>query len=471
MRHVVIGFITLLSSIGAHCAEANFDVDFPSGKTPWKADAVKEKGEAFRKYIEQLMTLPADKVVAHTAGADFPGAVAKETPRVERTVSIDLSTPGMHSTGLYAVPGEKISLTLPALAAKRKLEVKIGCHQDQLWKVAEWRRIPQITRKAPLNAEQMAFANCFGGPIYIVVNEVHADEKAEIKIANAVAAPWYVLDKTDVKEWKEKLRDDPAPFAELQSKHMILSVQSDVVRKLDNPDELMRFWDTLVEAEDRLAGKPSRSGPMRIVFDRQISLGYMHSGYPIMCPLNEAKNAASLDAMKKGTWGFYHEMGHNHQAGDWTFGGTTEVTCNLFSIYCLEKVLKVPKESGHGSITAKSREQKLKNYFRDGGHFEDWKLDPFLALVMYMQLIEKFGWEPFEKVFIEYRDLPKAQRPKNDDEKRDQWMVRISRQIGKNLGPFFEAWKVPTSEAARKSIADLPEWMPESDFPGRYLVK
>lgn len=39
-------------------------------------------------------------------------------------------------------------------------------------------------------------------------------------------------------------------------------------------------------------------------------------------------------------------------------------------------------------------------------------------------------------------------------------MVRFSRQVGHNLGPFFEAWGVPTSPAARNAIADLPVWMP-----------
>jgi hypothetical protein len=45
-------------------------------------------------------------------------------------------------------------------------------------------------------------------------------------------------------------------------------------------------------------------------------------------------------------------------------------------------------------------------------------------------------------------------------------MVRLSRTVGKNLGPFFETWAVPTSAAARASVADLPAWMPEG-FPPR----
>ncbi|NQT83440.1 hypothetical protein HQ563_10470, partial [bacterium] len=62
--------------------------------------------------------------------------------------------------------------------------------------------------------------------------------------------------------------------------------------------------------------------------------------------------------------------------------------------------------------------------------------------------------------------LPDDQRPKTNDQKRDQWMVRFSRTVGRNLGPVFQAWGVPTSEKARASITDLPVWMPD-DIPVR----
>ena len=104
--------------------------------------------------------------------------------------------------------------------------------------------------------------------------------------------------------------------------------------------------------------------------------------------------------------------------------------------------------------------RRMKAYLDHGAKFEAWQEDPFLALILYNQLREGFGWEPYKKVFAEYRALAPSQRPKNDDEKRDQWMVRFSRAVGKNLGPFFKAWGVPTSETARESIKELPVWMP-----------
>ena len=93
-----------------------------------------------------------------------------------------------------------------------------------------------------------------------------------------------------------------------------------------------------------------------------------------------------------------------------------------------------------------------------------WKREPGLALFMYVQLQEAFGWEAYRQVFATYRALPDAERPKSDNDKRDQWLVRFSQQVGRNLGPFFEAWGVPTSRAARASIADLPVWLPPN-FP------
>jgi len=70
------------------------------------------------------------------------------------------------------------------------------------------------------------------------------------------------------------------------------------------------------------------------------------------------------------------------------------------------------------------------------------------------------GVEPTEEVFAEYRRLPDAERPKSDDEKRGPWLVRLSKATSENLGHSFEAWGVPTSDRARASIENRPNWMP-----------
>ncbi len=194
----------------------------------------------------------------------------------------------------------------------------------------------------------------------------------------------------------------------------------------------------------------------------------MHSGYPIMIPIDDSiKVGLSEQRLRsEGAWGLFHELGHNHQSGDWTFNGTGEVTNNVLVLYVFDQVLGLPYDCGHEAIRDRDkRAKRIQEFIAKGAPFAEWKNDPFLALMMYIQLYEGFGWKPFEQVFAEYRNLPGNQRPKSDDAKRDQWLERFSKAVRKNLGPFFEKWGVPTSAAARASIANLPTWMPPETHP------
>jgi enhancin-like peptidase M60 family/peptidase M60-like protein len=418
--------------------------------------------------LEEIKKAPSEKIRAHPAAAQFPGLVPTSAKPVNKTIEIDTNISNWHSTGLYAPPGKLIYVDLPSNATKKGLYVRIGCHQDKLWGKDTWRRCPEICRRFALAQEVSRAANALGGPVYIEVPRNCNLGSIKLSIRGAVQAPLYVLGKTDLEEWRKTIRHHPGPWAELASSKVILSVPSENVRNLEDPRELMIFWDKVLDSCAELAARPiERTSPERYVTDIQISAGYMHSGYPIMAHLDMAKVVVDKQGIVTnshgGVWGLFHEMGHNHQSGDWTFGGTGEVTVNLFTIYTLENACGLTSQA-HGSFTQVARNKKVTKYLRNKPNFEDWKRDPFLALDMYIRLQEAFGWQAFMKVFAEYRDLPRSARPKNDDEKRDQWMVRFSRTVGKNLGPYFEAWGVPTSQGARDSIEDLPKWMPKG-FP------
>lgn len=404
--------------------------------------------------------------VAHPAAEAFPGPVPADAPRVERTITIDTSVPRWRSTGLYAPPGGTIECKLPKSALAAGLKLRIGAHTDKLWDHESWKRVPEIATAAALTKPTTEAASPFGGLIYIDVPAGCKAGSVPISIGGAVEAPLFVLDQTTPDAWRD-IRQRPAPWAELATSKIILTVPSSAVRNVDDPEALLRFWDRVMDSQADLATIPrERPSPERIVTDVQISAGYMHAGYPIMTHLDVVEMATTLDKLRgtpeKNAWGFFHELGHNHQSPDWTFGGAGEVTCNLFTMYTLETVCGIRGADAHEAM--RKRDETVRRYLALGGGFERWKADPFLALAMYAQLQEAFGWDAFKKVFAEYRALPRDQRPRSDDERRDQWLTRFSRAAGRNLGPFFEAWGVPTSEAARAAIADLPPWMPPG-FP------
>jgi hypothetical protein len=192
----------------------------------------------------------------------------------------------------------------------------------------------------------------------------------------------------------------------------------------------------------------------------------MHSGYPIMTHIDVADTLCDLFKLrgKSWTWGFYHEMGHNFQQSAWTWDGCGEVTNNLFSLYGSEKLNDVkPATYGdaHPAMAPVAVKNRIAKYVASGAHYETWTSDPFLALSMFAELREQFGWEPFTRLFAKYWTLTPAEEPRTDIDKRDGFMVRFSRIVGYNLGPFFQAWGVPTTDTARSSIADLPAWMPK----------
>ncbi len=414
--------------------------------------------------IEQLRRTDPRRVRARPSAQRFPGTVAREAPRVRRTIAIDTRIPRWHSTGLYAAPGETITVRIPASAVNKGLGIRIGVHTDTLWHLERWERAPEMSFRFPMRSPITYAANAFGGAVLIEVPDNCTAGTVPVTIEGAVEAPYYVRGETDPAEWKRRIRYAPAPWAELQGKRVILSVPSQVVRQLDDPESVLAFWDEVVDACAELAAQPlERPYPERYACDQQISAGYMHSGYPIMTMMDVAPLVVDVSRLRReGSWGHFHEMGHNHQSPDWTFEGTGEVTVNLFSMYIYHRVLHQPFDQGHPAIRDRQKRlERVKQYLARGARFEEWQSDPFLALTMYIQVIEQFGWEPIKQVIAEYRRLPDHQRPRNDDQKRDEWMVRLSHAVGRNLAPFFDLWGVPISSSARARVAHLPVWIPE----------
>lgn len=395
---------------------------------------------------------PIKEVRACPTASQFPGAVPKDALRESVTVSLPAGKAGWLSTGLYAAAGEEVKISLD----QSGWTARVGAHSDGIWGHSKWERAPEISRTYPLTTGTATIASAYGGLIYLIPTRATTDGTT-VRIHGAVRAPRFVRGQTTNDQWL-KSRTEPGPWAEIEGDRIIHTVPSEWVRTLDDPGRVAEFWDKVTDACADLAQIPvERRTKERIVADVQISVGYMHAGYPIMTHLDTKKHVLDVDyLMKEGSWGHFHEIGHNHQSDDWTFEGTVEVTVNLFTLYVYDKVLgKRPEDRSFAGdyLTKNSSKFASENW-----SFDRWKEDPFMALTLYMQKQERFGWDQFKKVFAEYRKLDRSERPRDDQEKRDQWLVRFSLSAKTNLAPLFSHWRIPVSDSAVQKVKGLPAW-------------
>jgi len=439
-----------------------------AGPVPTKAAPLTEEqhaAERIRLGMETrvLRLATGGKVAAHPAHESFPGRAPANAPRITAEVPVAPAIPGWTSTGLYAAAGETIIVTVPAAIADKGYAVRIGCHTDTLYHLDTWSRAPDIVKSTPITAPVTQAASAFGGLIYIEVpTRAAGHESFSASIRGGISAPHFMLGRDDDAQWNSEIKNRPAPWAELACDKMILSVPTEVARTVTTPTLLMNFWKRVVEAQDDISNQTAeRKRPERMVADVQISAGFMHSGYPIMLHVPEALEMVTFNRIKFPGWGYHHEIGHNHQRDDFTFEGTGEVTNNVLGMYVYEAVLKKDWLIGHPEISPERRKENLKMLKRTSDKWELWKSDPFLALHTYIQLVQAFGWESWRAYLHSFADPEHGPAPKNDDEKRDQFLVRYSKITNRNLGPFFDAWGIPVSAEAKAEVSQLEAWMPK----------
>jgi hypothetical protein len=410
-----------------------------------------------------LKSAAAADIKPHPAAKEFPGLAPSDALRVMREIAIHPSVPGWTSTGLWVNAGEPVTVKVPAAIAGKGFAVRIGCHSDSLYHLDKWERAPEITRSVPIEGETTVAANAFGGLVFIEVpDKAKGTPDFKVTISGAIEAPHFVLGRDDDAKWNSTIKSRKAPWTEFACDKVILICPTENARQVTNPTELMTFWTKVVDAQDEISNQAKdRKRPERIVCDVQISAGYMHSGYPIMVPVSAADEMITFNKAKAPGWGYYHELGHNHQRGEFTFDGTGEVTNNVLGMYVIEYVLGRDPLTGHSAISPTKLDEHIAAIKKAGDKFALWKKDPFIALTTYIQLVQGFGWESWRAYLHSFADTSFGPGPKNDDEKRDQFLVRYSKITKKNLGDFFDFWGIPVSSSAKAEAAKFEKWMPK----------
>ncbi|KAI5099072.1 TRPM8 channel-associated factor-like isoform X1, partial [Silurus meridionalis] len=361
------------------------------------------------------------------------------------------------STGLYLSPGMRTYIAVPPEIKGKGWQLQIGCQTDCLGEADVLKRAPVVHERFALDSEMLQVWNLWGGLIYLIAPPKSKVKGVEVVVQTAIKAPYYKSGKTSVEDWVKKIRNAPAPWAELEFENVIITLHSDFIRKLDRPDEVAALWDSIMKGVAELAAKPAKfPRKERFVADVQISHGFMHAGYPVMIHSTSAAELVNPEtARKTGIWGPIHELGHNQQLSVWEFPPhTTECTCNLWSVYIHEEVLGVKRENAHPNMSVENRKSRTVSYANEGRNLEQWSV--WTALETYIQLQEKFGWDAFKKVFAAYHSISNV--PQDRDGKMNLYAKTFSNVVNMNLAPFFKAWGWPIQPSTDEMLSSLPGW-------------
>jgi hypothetical protein len=242
---------------------------------------------------------------------------------------------------------------------------------------------------------------------------------------------------------------------------VILTLPLAALRAVTDPEALIDHWDSVLTAMADLAGlDPAALRPERVVFDRQLPDGVAaDSGYPGVRLVDRVAIATDLPALQRdGDWGTAFLLGRRFQSRDWIVPGADDATVALFELYALEQVSgRTLADSPNSSLAPAARSARIDAYV-SGGRNYGRDFNGLVALEMYLQLVEGFGWAALRRLVHEYQSLPELERPATDDARVQQWVVRSSRVYNRDLAPFYARWGLPVSASTRTVTSMHPAW-------------
>jgi hypothetical protein len=458
----------------------------------------------------------ADARVATAAGETnrgaffHPGAQLSVAPRTEKTGGHRLI-----STGYYALPGQRVIMPHCSLHgdAAKSWSVRIGCQWDvPAGDNSACKRLARVTCASSFAQVAQGGVVCaFGGLVYLERHEASKQSPPfTATIAGGIMRAVQIFSSPDawaafecriispeaeiyppvLPDLKSNATEAAAidvaaadfpPMMEAFGVHLIVSLSVPAVLAHGGPAAAAastRHMDAVLRDHHALSAREYPTpDAQRLVFDVTISNGYMHSGYPVMAHADPTERdfLKSSALEREGDWGLYHEFGHNHQRGAWTFEGTGEVTVNLFTLHAMLRrhgiaAAKHPWVLGqrHGTLAYLDAVRRAPTPHAAHELWRNkWCHDPGVALVTYIEVIEAFGWEPFVRVFREFEYLRAHQGADgwSDEKRRSQYFYLLSKAVGVNVvGRASNVWGLPFSADVIAAADALPPFQPNPVF-------
>ncbi|MFN6593249.1 M60 family metallopeptidase, partial [Bacillus sp. TD10] len=356
-------------------------------------------------------------------------------------------------TGIYIKPNEEVTVEVSGV---QKVRAIIGTHQyDKEWG-KEFTLSPGSNIISSPNGGLLGFDN------------YHNTGTIQVKVTKGGShIPFFELGKHTKEDWIAMMDKYPNAHAvQLRSQKAVLTVTQDSAKKyIENQDPvpLLETYDEMIRAQDEISGL-SQTDPNPLHRSTQRIWAFVENpnrpNWGMYAGLDGAVFTTAGNAIesalnvKKFGWGQMHEAGHAREIQPMTWKdlhGMVDVTTNLYSLAAQKRLfpnqLTRLEKDGYYNRAFKYLNQTDKEYKNID--------NLFVKLVMLWQLHLAYGEDFYPNLHKLYRELPKEQLPKTDEEKRQAFIYNTSKVAKQNLLPFFDQWGLKASQETRQKIEDL----------------
>ncbi|WP_257156072.1 M60 family metallopeptidase [Bacillus cereus] len=356
-------------------------------------------------------------------------------------------------TGIYVKPNEQITIKV---SGTQKIRAIIGTHQYD----KEWGK--EITLSPGSNTISSPNGGLLGFDNYQNTGTI------QVKVTQGGShVPFFELGKHTKEDWIAMMNKYPDAHAvQLRSEQAVLTVTRESAQKYivdQDPAPLLEKYDEMIRAQDKISGL-SETDPNPLHRPTHRIWAFVENPnkpeWGMYASLDGAVFTTAGEAIKSTLnvnefgWGQMHEAGHARQQHPWIWNdlrGTGEVTVNLYSLAAQKQLFpnqptRLEKEGDYDRALAylKQTNKEYKNID-----------DLFVKLVMIWQLHLAYGEDFYPNLHKLYRELPKDQLPKTDEDKIQAFIYNTSKVAKQNVLPFFDQWGLKASQETRKKIEAL----------------
>ena len=352
------------------------------------------------------------------------------------------------SSGLYVPPAEQVTVEVPAGVSN--LNYQIGIADAQLPTGVKYERYEKVSKSGTLTPGENRISSNFGGPLYFYFEGTPTTNEVTLTVSGAVKSADYVMGETNKNEWLTAVADtiNPMIWGELIGERVIFTLPASALRKIEDPDFFLRFYDDLVVSDfDLLAGVNGNDlqMPWRIYSDVQLPNDENGTAYKIYPSYPMGYNSLTADSLEDS---FLRLPFFEGRSADLILKGFA----GLYGMnWGTSKLLKAPIQQistyhfyqrrrrwSSLEITMNNPQDPIQRYYmaREADRY-----------TMVLQLLQQYGWGLFTYCSQRCQEEIPATVP--DRYKNDLFAIYASEFAGADLSEFFAAWDFQLSMYAQ----------------------